>query len=422
MTHLVAVAVLALLYAVLAFVKTSFRFLHPVAAERLIEKKGLREESSLRQSLRHPLPVWYTLQIASLVTLAAITALLASSPLIRAAGGQLVSVLAGIGGAALLALFVEYVGASLLVRGREEAVLAALFPVVRLLHGILAPLSRLLAGLIARTGEEGAEAEASREEQFEEEIRAYIDAGEREGILEEEEGELLEGILEAGDSVAREVMTPRTDILAIRADATLEELRRLMVEGKHTRVPLYRESLDAIEGVVHVKDVLEAMEEGNGSRAISEIARPAYFVPETKKVLDLLRELQESRASIAIVVDEYGGTAGLVTIEDLLEEIVGEIQDEHEPVRLTLVRERDGSLVVEGRTPLDELEEVLERELPHTEEVDTVGGLVCSACGHVPAAGEEVESGGLRFWILEADEKRVHRIRVQPIETVEEPS
>ncbi|MEE8183859.1 MAG: hemolysin family protein, partial [Acidobacteriota bacterium] len=182
----------------------------------------------------------------------------------------------------------------------------------------------------------------------EEEIQAYIDAGEREGILEKGEGRLLQSIVEFGDTLVREVMTPRTEMITIEKTASIEKLHKLVAKEKHSRIPVYADTIDRIEGVIHIKDLIRRWEDLEPKGDLISLIRPAYFVPESKKVSQLLRDFQKERIQLSIVVDEYGGTAGLVTIEDLLEEIVGEIQDEHETRVESVVQEANGVYLVRG--------------------------------------------------------------------------
>ena len=215
-----------------------------------------------------------------------------------------------------------------------------------------------------------------------------ITAGREEGIIEEGDRELIQSVVAFGDKTVREVMTPRPRIVAIRKDATLEELRQLVINEQFSRVPVYETDIDSICGFVHVRDMFEVNEAQRVTRKVSEIMRPIRAVPETKPVNDLLREMQEEGAHVAVVVDEYGSTAGIVTLEDMVEEIVGEIHDEHEPQR-DFRQEPDGSFVVSGSFDVDRLADLLDFH-PHGDpESTTVGGLVTEWLGHVPVVGEE---------------------------------
>jgi CBS domain containing-hemolysin-like protein len=231
-------------------------------------------------------------------------------------------------------------------------------------------------------------------------------------LLPEDEGAILKSALEFGDTLVREVMTPRVEMIAIERSATLHALRELVAREKHSRIPVYRENLDRVEGVIHIKDLVPVLGQVGHEEKIERLLRPAHFVPETKRVSELLREMQKSRKQLAIVVDEYGSTAGLVTIEDLLEEIVGEIADEHERED-DILREGESTYLVTGLAELDRIEELFGAQLGNGE-YDTVGGLIFSTLGRIPAPGERLEVKGIRIEVLDADRRRVYRVRLSP--------
>lgn len=229
---------------------------------------------------------------------------------------------------------------------------------------------------------------------------------------EHEERELLRSVVEFGDTLVREVMTPRPDIVAVKSSATLAELRATFVEQQHSRIPVYRESLDDIVGFAFVKDIV-GLESASSDQPIPDrLVRPAYLVPETKRVADLLKELQREQVQSAIVHDEYGGTAGLVTIEDLLEEIVGEIRDEYDVEAEPIVDEGEGSFVFAGTVGVDDLSERLAIEIER-QGFETVGGYVLSRFGRVPRAGESMDTDGVNVEVLEAERRRVQRVRIR---------
>jgi CBS domain containing-hemolysin-like protein len=245
----------------------------------------------------------------------------------------------------------------------------------------------------------------------EDEIRHLVDVAEEEEEIEEEERELIHSIFEFGDTVVREVMVPRPDMVAIPATTALKEALQTIVEAGYSRIPIYEGDTDNIVGVLYAKDVLKRIQENRGDATVGSIGRAPTFVPEQKKVSELLREMQDQRVHMAIVVDEYGGTAGLVTIEDLLEEIVGEIVDEYdkeEPLVEPLDEER---FRVDAKMPIDEMNELLGVELPH-EEWDTVGGLVFGLTGRVPAVGEKVRFDGLEFTTERVTGRRIQKVVV----------
>jgi putative hemolysin len=224
------------------------------------------------------------------------------------------------------------------------------------------------------------------------------------------DGERLEDALDRfSETLAREVMTPRPDVVAIPGAARVSALRRLMSDTKYSRIPVYGKDLDDIQGVVEVRDLLDF--HGDPESAVSALVRPVHLVPETKRIPDLLREMQGRRITFAVVIDEYGGTAGIVTVEDIVEELVGEIKDEYDIEGDPLVVEPDGSVVADGRASVGQLEEALETELSIDEEIDTVGGLVTSVFGRIPRAGERTSYRGFEVEVLAAERRRVSRVR-----------
>ncbi len=245
-------------------------------------------------------------------------------------------------------------------------------------------------------------------------IQALIDVGEKEGILEEEEGELIHSILEFGDTRVSEVMTPRTEIVALPVDATVREARDIIIESKYSRLPVYREQIDNVEGLIYVRDLLQCWPEKRENEGIAVLLRPVYFVPETKSVSDLLEEMQKAHVQLAMVIDEYGGVAGLVTVEDILEEIVGEIEDEDtegEDV-VEIVESDDGYYDVLGSTEIGKIERLFDLEI-EDDDFTTIAGLVISESGYVPNAGERLTFRGLDVEVLETDNRRISRLRLR---------
>ena len=243
--------------------------------------------------------------------------------------------------------------------------------------------------------------------------QAYIDVGREEGILEKEEEKLLLSIVDFGDTRVREVMTPRTDILWIDGASPLPVLADMFVSSKYSRIPVVRGSIDKVLGIVHVKDLFEAIHDGK-PRPIAELTREAYFVPESKKVSELLREFQRRHLWMAIVVDEYGGVSGLVTVEDLLEEIVGEISDEHEDEREAVTKAAENTYSVSGKESIETVRELFGRG-PEEGEFTTVGGFLAARLGHIPRPGEAHREADLLFTVEEADRRRVYRVRIEAI-------
>ena len=309
-------------------------------------------------------------------------------------------------------LLFEHLLPYLIVRRNPEAVLDALLPSFDVLARLASPAVMPLRALLASRRERPAPAQpaVSSEEQLEA-TTAYLDAGEQEGLIERDERQLLQSIVDFGDTLVHEVMTPRPDIVAIRAEATLAELRMFFREQEYSRIPVYVDSLDNILGFVFIKDLRRLPETEPPDRPVSTLVRPAYVVPETKRVSELLREFQRQQWQIAIVVDEYGGTAGLVTLEDLLEEIVGEIRDEYDVETEAFVDEGQGRFVVSGKADIEALGKRLGVEID-AEGFETVGGYVMARLGRVPAAGEVHPIDDLLVEILDAERRRVHRVRV----------
>jgi CBS domain containing-hemolysin-like protein len=228
-------------------------------------------------------------------------------------------------------------------------------------------------------------------------------------VHDEDEGRLIEAVTRFEMTQVRDVMTPRPDIVAIPIDGTLGDLRRVLRETKYSRVPVTGENLDDIQGVILVRDVLEF--DGQESAPLRPLVRPVYLVPETKKIAELLKDFQERRTTFAVVVDEYGGTAGLASVEDIVEELVGEIKDEYDVETEPIAVEGDGSVLVAGRVNVERLEQALETTLSNGEDVDTVGGLVTTAFGRVPSEGESVDYKGFTLEVVDAESKRVNRVR-----------
>ena len=245
----------------------------------------------------------------------------------------------------------------------------------------------------------------------EEEIRSMAEMGHEEGSIEEEEARLVHSIFEFGDTLVREVMTARPDIVAVEVGQSLRDVQDIVLQRGYSRIPVYRETLDDIVGIVYAKDVLKALHQGRRDISLEDVVRPAHFVPEVKKVSELLREMQQQKFHIALVSDEHGSVAGLVTLEDLLEELVGEITDEYDREEPRMVPVGNGRYRVDGRLPIDELNEILDVELPH-EEWDTVGGLMLGLLGSIPQEGEEVRFDHLQFTAERVQGRRIASVLI----------
>jgi CBS domain containing-hemolysin-like protein len=294
-----------------------------------------------------------------------------------------------------------------------------LLPSFDLAARLLSPLTLAVAGLIAPRRDRQV-ASVGDGDAAEERATPAEQAEEAAGLIEGDQRRLLQSIVEFGDTLVREVMTPRPDIVAIAAGATLDELRQLLREQGYSRVPVFKENLDNILGFVFVKDLIQVIGDAAGSSPISAFMRPAHFVPETKRVSDLLKEFQQQQVQIAIVVDEYGGTAGLVTIEDLLEELVGEIRDEYDKETEPVTDEGDGTFVFTGKADIDHITEQLGLTIER-EGFDTVGGYLLSRLGRVPAVGETLEVDGLLVEVLDAERRRVNKVRMRRRPAIDQP-
>ena len=313
---------------------------------------------------------------------------------------------------AVYIILCEHVLPSVIVRRNPEAVLLALLPPFSVIARAMSPISGGLVRLLTSGKPERAAAtqEQGGEEEQGEVAHAYLEAGEEQGLIEGDERRLLQSIVDFGDTLVREVMTPRPDIVAIQGNASVTDLRALFREQEYSRFPVYQENLDNILGLIRVKDLLRIDDAALDKHPITSLVRPATFVPETKRVPELLKEFQRKQVQMAIVVDEYGGTAGLVTIEDLLEEIVGEIRDEDDVESEPIVDEGNGSYVFSAKVSFDDLRERLDLEI-ESEGFETVGGYILSRLGRVPAVGETFELDGLFVEVLEAERRRIHKVR-----------
>jgi len=288
-----------------------------------------------------------------------------------------------------------------------EKIVTRLLPAIDAASWLLLPLAIPVRKIFERR--ERSQAPPATEE----EVQAYIDVGREEGILEKEEEKLILSIVDFGDTRVREVMTPRTDMVWIAADASPNALADLFASSKYSRIPVTRGTVESVAGIVHVKDLFEASRAGP-LPPIKEIMREAYFVPESKKVSKLLREFQRRHLWMAIVVDEYGGVSGLVTVEDLLEEIVGEISDEHEDEREAVTQISPGVFSIAGKESIQVIADLFGRG-PEEGDFTTVAGFLAARLGHIPRPGESHREADLLFTVEEADRRRVHRVRIEGI-------
>ena len=306
----------------------------------------------------------------------------------------------------------------LLYRRTSAVWLLPVVPLLRALALVARPAEAVLSffqSLVDLTDETTA---AEEEPTAAENIEALISAGQEEGLIEEDDRKLIQSVVEFGDKVAREVMTARPNIVAISADATLEQLRELVINEQYSRIPAFEGDIDHVVGFVHVRDMFEVDEEEREGRVVRELVRPMLFVPETKPVNDLMRQMQQESTHMVIVVDEYGNTAGLATMEDLLEVIIGEIRDEHEPDS-DVIEDGQGGFIVSGNFDIDRVAGLL-ASFRREEDIEstTIGGLVTEWLGRVPKSGESVDRDGLHIDVLASDDLRVEQVRISKSQTV----
>jgi CBS domain containing-hemolysin-like protein len=325
------------------------------------------------------------------------------------------SVVEAIGLSFLAMLISTYFIPAFLYRRTKGVWMSKVLRVTKLLAACARPLTalvRLFQSLLEiDRNVHGNEAESDSVEH----IEALITAGAEEGILGEGDRKLIHSVVAFGDKNVREVMTPRPNIVAISSARSLEDLRQLVIHEQYSRIPVYQDTIDNIIGFVHVRDLFELSDEERQSKPLTDLMRPIPLVPESKPVSDLLREMQSDGSHMVVVVDEYGNTAGIATMEDLVEEILGEIRDEHEPER-DVRQESDHTFIAPGSLDVDRLQDLLNFRPNGGTESTTVGGLVAEWLGHVPQVGETVERGGIRIEVLAGNERRVEQVRISRAE------
>jgi putative hemolysin len=336
--------------------------------------------------------------------------------LVRSDAPHWQSVLEAAGTSLLSMLFATYFVPFFLYRRTKGRWLKRCLPLVKLLALLAAPLVGLVTIFQSLMLEldNGPNGETHVPDATED-IDALITAGEEEGILAQEDSKLIQSVVAFGDKSIREVMTPRPNIVAISEDKSIEDLRQLVIHEQFSRVPVYQESIDNIIGFVHVRDIFELDPEERQTKPLKDLMRPIPHVPETKPGSDVLREMQRDGSHMVVVVDEYGNTAGLATMEDLVEEILGEIRDEHEPDR-DVRQESENVFIAPGSLDLDRLKDLFNFRPNGDTESTTVGGLVAEWLGHVPQKGEAAEKGGLRIEVLAGNEWRVEEVRISRVE------
>ncbi|MBU7017637.1 MAG: HlyC/CorC family transporter [Theionarchaea archaeon] len=295
------------------------------------------------------------------------------------------------------------------VKNAERLILAfarPLYYVIKVLSPIATGMTAITKGFIRLSG-----GKLDRNPFFtEEEFKMLLTMAEEEGSLEGEERERIYNVFEFSDTVAREVMTPRTDMVCLDINATLEEARDIVVNTGFSRIPVYNENVDHIVGILYAKDLLQCSD--SDGRELKDMVREPYYIPETKKVDELLKEMQKSKTHLAIAVDEYGGTAGIVTIEDLLEEIVGEIFDEYDKTNVPVRMIDERTVIIDGMVPIDEVNELLGIRLPESG-VETIGGFMLDQFGRIPEEGERISFDGVNFIVFKTDGVRIMKVKAR---------
>jgi CBS domain containing-hemolysin-like protein len=320
-------------------------------------------------------------------------------------------------GLVLAGIFRQFIPRMIALRNPEGKLLK-LLPLLRPFYRVLMVAAEPWHRSIDRMRRQQEELEEAADEEADEDndddIQALIEVGEAEGIIEEEERALIHSVFEFGDKSVGEVMTPRTAIVALPNTATAREACDVMLETKHSRLPVYRDQIDNVEGLIYVRDLLHCWADNTAESAIAPFVRPVYFIPETKPLARLLEEMQKAHVYLAMVIDEYGGIAGLVTVEDILEEIVGEIEDEdisgEEPEEI--VSTGEGVYEVLGSTEIGKIERLFDMEI-EADDFTTIAGLVIAHKGSVPRLGEQLSFRGLEVEVLAAGEKRIERVRIK---------
>jgi putative hemolysin len=397
----------------MSIIDVAFTNVSKVAVRRLLDRPKAKAAASLAAMLERRAEVLTSIHIIIQLFLVA-GAVFAFTVFERRQVRYWLSVLGTVAVMMLVILLFRQLLPRIITMRSPEVVLLGLLPLFKIAHTTLRPVSLLLMSALNYFHEWEQDVEPVKEEETsEEEIQAFIDAGQEEGILEHGEGEMIQSIVHFGDKVAREVMTPRTQVVAVDINSPVENLLQVIVAKRHARIPVYRDDLDNIEGLVHERDLLRLWQKGEKLENFRSLIKPAYFVPETKPVDDLLQEMKEKGDQMVVVVDEYGGVSGLITMEDLIEEIVGEIHDEAEGDGEKVIEEGKGVFVVPGSLELGVLEEKLGMPLVGNTDCTTVAGAVVELFGRLPSPGEKIEHGGVEIEVLTADRRRVQCLRLK---------
>jgi magnesium and cobalt exporter, CNNM family len=410
---------LLIVLSVLATVDMAFGQLSDVGLRRLISENGDKPRAGsrvfLEQILENRPRFTFALSAMIQILLVIVAVLVTSIALTLFPEPRLV--LIGLAAGLVLAGVFRQIIPLFISTRNPEATLLFLLPIVRPFFPLMAFVADPFQRLFDRSKRKEHLTDIGTAEEEDDDggdLQALIDVGEAEGILEGEEGELIQSIVEFGDTRVSEVMTPRPDIVALPHSATVREARDVILESKYSRLPVYRDQIDNVEGIIYVRDLLQSWADCNEDEQIASLVRPVYVVPETKPVDELLEEMQKAHTQLAMVIDEYGGICGLVTVEDILEEIVGEIEDEDiagEELE-EIVETGTGSYDVVGSTEIEKIEDLFDLEID-SDDFTTIAGLVINEYGKVPATGERINVRGLEVEVLDADERRISRLRIK---------
>ena len=409
---LVAVVLLTGMAAFLAMSETAVTRTNRIRAARL-EEEGRRGARQLRDLVENTARSLNLILLLVLVVQFAATSLF-TAVMERLVGGGLGVALAAAIMTVVTFIFAEVAPKTYAVQHTDQAALRVA-PVVWWLTRlpVLGPLTRLLIGI----GNIVTPGKGLKTGPFvsEDELRAIVDEAEREEVIEDEEREMIQSIFEFGDTIVREVMVPRPDMVVVPSNCSLEQVLEVILRTGYSRIPVFGRDIDDIVGLAYAKDVLRSLHDGQADKPLAEILRPAPVMPESMRAADCLREMRRRKSHMVIVIDEYGGTSGLVTIEDLLEEIVGEITDEYDREEPNVEPLPDGGWRVNARMSIDEVNELLDMELPATE-WDSIGGLLLNLIGGVPKEGQEVEFQGLSLRAERVQGRRIGRVRIHRLQ------
>jgi putative hemolysin len=414
---IIAIGVLLLALAYLAVAETALNRVSKVRAQALVEEEPSRSTRALLQLVARPERFINPL-LVMVVILQTAQAFLTTILADRLFGA--IGVVIGFGlNVVVFFVLAEALPKTWAVLHSDRAALATAGPTLAL---VSFPPLRLISNALIGLANVLMPGKGLKQGPFvsERELLGIVEAAAEDEVIEHEERELIESIIEFGDTLAREVMVPRPDMVTLSADDTVNQALDMAFEHGFSRFPVVGDAIDDVIGIAYTKDLMRGEREGKGQQPVASIVRPGVFVPETKPVARLMREMQAGKFHIAILVDEYGGIAGLVTLEDCIEELIGEIVDEYDMEDNEVERLADGELRVDGGLPIDELNELLDEELPDSD-WDTVGGFVLSSLGHVPKEGESVEYHGHRFTAERMEGHRIARVRVSPVPGWEAP-